>query len=119
MSGICAGNFLKIDYFTLKEYNIIVRINKRRFDMAKCAIKLGLILVFIFLYCVPSFSEDITITTYYPSPYGSYNELEVRKRIRIKGDADGDGAITYNDSRHIVDIVAGTTRHDIYNEATP
>ncbi len=37
----------------------------------------GLVLIFIF-FCIPGivFSEDITITTYYPSPYGSYDQLE-------------------------------------------
>ena len=36
-------------------------------------------LVFV-SYCLQSsFAEDITITTYYPSPYGSYNELATNK----------------------------------------
>lgn len=40
---------------------------------------LGL-LIGVFLVCMPAFAEEedmdsFTITTYYPSPYGSYNEL--------------------------------------------
>ncbi len=35
----------------------------------------GLGLFFIFGLFSLSFSEDVTITTYYPSPYGNYNEL--------------------------------------------
>lgn len=32
-------------------------------------------LIFNFCYLQPTIAEDITITTYYPSPFGSYNEL--------------------------------------------
>ncbi|MDD3345698.1 MAG: hypothetical protein PHO34_04660 [Candidatus Omnitrophica bacterium] len=37
-------------------------------------------LAFVFLFAastVAASAEDITITTYYPSPYGSYNELQL------------------------------------------
>lgn len=40
---------------------------------------LFLILCVIFLACFNAFAEDITITTYYPSPYGAYNELGSNK----------------------------------------
>ena len=36
--------------------------------------------------------ETITITTYYPSPYGVYNELQSNKLA--VGDADGNGQLT-------------------------
>ena len=39
--------------------------------------------------------EDITITTYYPSPYGVYNELQSNKMA--VGDTDGDGQLTVAD----------------------
>jgi len=39
--------------------------------------------------------ETFTITTYYPSPYGSYNELSTNKFA--VGDADGDGKVTTTD----------------------
>ena len=37
------------------------------------------------------FAEDITITTYYPSPYGSYNELATN-RLAV-GDTNGNGSL--------------------------
>jgi len=61
----------------------------------------GLLSFFLFFFSKLAFAEDITITTYYPSPYGSYRELRAN-RIAI-GDnyintatytweeADGDG----------------------------
>lgn len=39
--------------------------------------------------------ESYTITTYYPSPYGSYNELSTNKFV--VGDIDGDGKVTTSD----------------------
>lgn len=36
--------------------------------------------------------ETLTISTYYPSPYGSYNELQTN-RLAV-GDTDGDGVFT-------------------------
>jgi hypothetical protein len=63
--------------------------------------------------------ENITITTYYPSPYGSYNELSTNRLVIGKTDAPKDdgvvkfqplssapanssseGALYYNSSRH-------------------
>lgn len=38
---------------------------------------LGLVLILFFAYAFAE--ESITITTYYPSPYGSYNELQTNK----------------------------------------
>jgi len=52
-----------------------------------------------FLFCslVPLvFAEDITITTYYPAPYGSYQDLTVADREAI-GDVSGDGKVDIND----------------------
>jgi len=49
------------------------------------------------VFCVSIFAEDetFTITTYYPSPYGSYNELQTNKFV--VGDANGDGSLTSAD----------------------
>ncbi len=44
---------------------------------------------------VTSFAEEITITTYYPSPYGSYNELQANKMA--VGDTNGDSKLTSAD----------------------
>lgn len=41
------------------------------------------------------FAEDITITTYYPSPYGSYNQLQTNS-LGV-GDNDGDGTLDSGD----------------------
>jgi hypothetical protein len=56
--------------------------------------------VFIFqiifvLFCNPANAEDMTITTYYPSPNGSYDALSV-KRLSV-GDTNGDGSINSSD----------------------
>ena len=40
--------------------------------------------------------ENLTITTYYPSPYGSYNELTIATKAAI-GDVNGDGAVDQDD----------------------
>jgi hypothetical protein len=40
---------------------------------------LGLGLVFLLFYIYTFAEESITITTYYPSPYGVYNELQTNK----------------------------------------
>jgi hypothetical protein len=48
-------------------------------------LKKGLGLVLLFLLCLPLFAEEeFTITTYYPSPYGSYNQLEVYRSVTYK-----------------------------------
>jgi len=56
--------------------------------------QLFLSLVFVSLLIPNSFlfaEESITITTYYPSPYGSYNELAAN-RLAI-GDTNGNGTL--------------------------
>ena len=84
----------------------------------------GNLLVFLFLgvslILIPCFvfsaEDSITITTYYPSPWGVYNNLEVRNRLRVKGDADGDGHISVSDARLIGWYTVGTAIKNIYNE---
>jgi hypothetical protein len=50
----------------------------------------------IFCFCPFLFAEEkITITTYYPSPYGSYNQLQTDK-LGI-GDNNSDGSFTSSD----------------------
>jgi hypothetical protein len=54
--------------------------------MAKKILILGLLLVIL---CLPLLAEEqqpeeFVITTYYPSPYGSYNELEVYRSVTYK-----------------------------------
>jgi len=48
--------------------------------------------------CLGASSDSITITTYYPSPYGSYNEMSVASRMAI-GNVDGsaDGLVNSSD----------------------
>ena len=43
---------------------------------------LGLVLILFFAYAFAE--ESFTITTYYPSPYGSYNQLEVHRGVTYK-----------------------------------
>lgn len=42
--------------------------------------------LFLVLFSLPLFAEEesFTITTYYPSPYGSYNELQVYRSVTYK-----------------------------------
>jgi len=55
------------------------------------------ILYFAFLLLLPSIvsAEEMTITTYYPSPNGAYDALNV-KRLSV-GDTNGDGSINASD----------------------
>lgn len=57
--------------------------------------KLKFLVIFIFGLFSLCFAEDITITTYYPSPYGSYNDLQSNKLA--VGDTNGDGNLTVAD----------------------
>jgi hypothetical protein len=52
--------------------------------------------------------ENLTITTYYPSPYGSYNELTIANRMAV-GDVNRDGAVDQ------LDLAA--SGHDLNNPA--
>lgn len=64
-----------------------------------------LFFVFLFIFTLFSFgfceekqqqgAEEITITTYYPSPYGSYNELQTNKMA--VGDTNGDTKLDSGD----------------------
>jgi len=47
------------------------------------------------LFASDCFAEEITITTYYPSPYGSYNSLQADK-LGV-GDNDNSGTLTSAD----------------------
>ncbi len=58
--------------------------------------------LFLFIFCsyflvLPTFifAEEITITTYYPSPYGAYNELQSNK-LSV-GDINDDGQLSSAD----------------------
>jgi len=63
--------------------------------------KKGFILVLFLVALLLSFSlfsqtnETLTITTYYPAPYGSYNELQTNKLA--VGDTNGDGQLSAAD----------------------
>lgn len=57
---------------------------------------IGLIFSAILLFStIVLAAEEITITTYYPSPYGSYSSLQTDK-LGV-GDNDGDGSLTSAD----------------------
>jgi len=57
--------------------------------------KILFFILFVFGLISSSFAEDITITTYYPSPYGSYNSLQA-DRIGV-GDNNASGSLTSAD----------------------
>ncbi len=57
----------------------------------------SIFLTFLFFFCATLvFAEDITITTYYPSPYGSYNILQ--SKVLGVGDNNGDASYTSADA---------------------
>jgi hypothetical protein len=63
--------------------------------MPKLSKNILLALLISFLYPVFAGAEDITITTYYPSPYGTYNYLQADK-LGV-GDTNGDLSFTSAD----------------------
>ena len=63
--------------------------------MPKIFKSIFLILFLLFFCSTFVFAESITITTYYPSPYGSYNSLQAWM-LGI-GDNNGDGQLTVAD----------------------
>jgi Chaperone of endosialidase len=64
-------------------------------EMTKLTRGILLILFVLVLSASVIFAEDITITTYYPSPYGSYNALFTDK-LGV-GDNNGDSSFTAAD----------------------
>jgi hypothetical protein len=55
-----------------------------------------LIISFLLLFCCLSFAaEEITLSTYYPAPYGTYDELQAYK-LSV-GDTNSDGILDAND----------------------
>ena len=65
--------------------------------MRKAALAAVFVLIFMAFACA---DETVTIATYYPTPFGVYNELSVASRVAI-GDLNSDGL--YN----TVDMAAG------------
>ena len=61
-------------------------------DKSFCLVILGLCVLSGFLMATSCLAEEesITITTYYPSPYGSYNQLEVHRSVTYKPLPDSD-----------------------------
>ena len=56
-----------------------------------------IVLTFSLTFFRVSFAEEeFVVTTYYPSPYGSYYQLTASDRMAI-GDVNGDGAVNVND----------------------
>jgi len=59
----------------------------------------GLVIGFYALSCFAQEGETITITTYYPSPYGVYNELRANKMVIGESDS---GAIPSPDTEGVM-----------------
>lgn len=78
----------------------------------------GIIILFIFCLSSLSFSqEQLTITTYYPSPYGSYRDLKVTNTLEV---GDVDTTLTPNtkiNARNTDDIALDVTRYAIVGES--
>jgi hypothetical protein len=72
-----------------------------------------LFFVFFYIFC---FAEDLTITTYYPSPYGSYNELStnmlkfgLKEKESTICDATREGVFIYDDSENSLYVCQGAS----------
>ena len=65
--------------------------------------KLCLSLLFIFIFSISCYAQDsVTITTYYPAPYGVYQKLKLEPEadggtgVGVNCDAEGPGAMYYD-----------------------
>ncbi|MFA5351152.1 MAG: hypothetical protein WC357_07490 [Candidatus Omnitrophota bacterium] len=74
--------------------------------------KIILLALFVFVFFAPAiFAEDITITTYYPSPYGSYNELQLYPHTPAITTCDathGVGTMFYDSSTNEIKVCHGS-----------
>lgn len=63
-------------------------------------VKNALCLIAFIFFISSAFAEDITITTYYPSPYGSYNELQLFPHVPQAADCNAarEGTLAYDSS---------------------
>jgi len=84
-------------------------------------IYLGLIIVTLFsVSSAFAVDESLTITTYYPSPYGSYNELGVASRLNI-GTTANDAVIEFRNERDLFirsRVDATNTNERLYIDGT-
>ncbi len=79
--------------------------------MLKQILTLGIMLTFLsFAYAQ---EETITITTYYPSPYGEYNELRTHSNTYLATDSGsvGIGTMNLESGRKLEVVGGGTDRH--------
>jgi hypothetical protein len=75
----------------LRGYAFVVKEEK----MARLVRRIFLIFSVFVVSAATVFAEEITITTYYPSPYGSYSSLQADK-LGV-GDNNADGVLTSDD----------------------
>lgn len=72
-----------------------------------------LLIYLVLLLCAPVvFAEEVTITTYYPSPYGSYNELQLYPHTPAVATCDatnGKGTMFYDSSTNQIKVCQGAT----------
>jgi hypothetical protein len=70
-----------------------------------------LLIYLVLLLCAPVvFAEEVTITTYYPSPYGSYNELQLYPHSTPVAtcNATNKGTMYYDSDDNTIHICNGT-----------
>ncbi|MCK5259442.1 MAG: hypothetical protein KAJ70_00125 [Candidatus Omnitrophica bacterium] len=67
--------------------------------------KLILTLPFLLIFCLPVHSETLTLSTYYPAPFGSYDRLRlVPRNVAPPCDVSLEGSLYYSDITDTINI---------------
>lgn len=54
------------------------------------------VLAFVLICALSDAAENITVTTYFPSPYGAYNDLNVHRDLTVKDSGGTTSQVTLN-----------------------
>ncbi len=71
----------------------------------------GAFLCVVLLMSIYSIAEDITLTTYYPAPYGAYNEMSVTQAVSTNNNTSA-LVISSTDNNTIAPVIAASTMLD-------
>ena len=71
----------------------------------------GAFLCVVLLMSIYSMAEDITLTTYYPAPYGAYNEMSVSQAVSTNNNTSA-LIVSSTDNNTIAPVIAASTMLD-------